>query len=747
MKKLLYSLFIMVSTFIILPSSIKADTVTIIDKEGVFVRKGPGTNYDKDGLLSYGDSVTLATTTTKSGTGCTSWYQINYNNSTDRYVCSELVSLNSNSTSTTILPNINANGYYTSDTWGTRINENYASVRTNGSYNAAIIENLFLGTNVKINSCTGNWCNVTYYGSKTGYVNKALLSSYEEITTTDEEYTKILKEKGFPNSYIPFLTFLHKKYPNWIFKPITMAKTFNTVIKMEEGKNSLPNPPDIYKLSLNIRENPNWYTTTSYVDAVFLDPRTYLTEKNIFAFEDLQYDKDFPNQEIIELLFKDTYLTKIDTDPSNTDKFTFIDYFMKAGEKYGVSPAHLAVRAKQEGMTDENYSAVSGIATTNGGSTYRGYSLDGYYNFFNINAYQDNYTNSSVTRGLAYAAILTLGADNSYGKPWNTRKKAIYGGAQFLGQDYVSVGQYTTYFQKFDISPTSQSSYTHQYMSNIIAPASESLSTYESRTSANLMNTSFVFSIPVYSDLSESFTTHPIIGNNDNSLSDIKINGTTIVNFDRDVLTYTQTVVNTLTKVELTATATSSTSTIEGTGIISLDSDSKDITLKVTSEVGTTKTYTITIKKSESNLTEENTIDDILKNVDVKLSNEYLTGIEINTTANTLINTINNEAPTTTITITTKDEEPKTDNLATGDIITIKNGTETKAYTIVIKGDTNGDGKIDIVDLLRVQKHILKYITLTNDLYDASDTNYDGKIDIVDLLRIQKHILGYIKLK
>ena len=44
-------------------------------------------------------------------------------------------------------------------------------------------------------------------------------------------------------------------------------------------------------------------------------------------------------------------------------------------------------------------------------------------------------------------------------------------------------------------------------------------------------------------------------------------------------------------------------------------------------------------------------------------------------------------------------------------------------------------------------KHILGYKKLTDEYQEACDTNYDGKINSLDMLRIQKHILKYIVLK
>ena len=81
-------------------------------------------------------------------------------------------------------------------------------------------------------------------------------------------------------------------------------------------------------------------------------------------------------------------------------------------------------------------------------------------------------------------------------------------------------------------------------------------------------------------------------------------------------------------------------------------------------------------------------------------------------------------------------------NVGTGDTLVISNGTTSKSYKIVIYGDNNGDGKVSIVDLLRVQKEILGSSSLSSYDRKASDTNKDGSVDVVDLLRVQKQILG-----
>ena len=57
-------------------------------------------------------------------------------------------------------------------------------------------------------------------------------------------------------------------------------------------------------------------------------------------------------------------------------------------------------------------------------------------------------------------------------------------------------------------------------------------------------------------------------------------------------------------------------------------------------------------------------------------------------------------------------------------------------------GDTNSDGKVDIIDLAKVQMHILSLKPLSGNNLTAADTNSDGKVDIIDLAKVQMHILG-----
>ena len=85
-----------------------------------------------------------------------------------------------------------------------------------------------------------------------------------------------------------------------------------------------------------------------------------------------------------------------------------------------------------------------------------------------------------------------------------------------------------------------------------------------------------------------------------------------------------------------------------------------------------------------------------------------------------------------------------TEIVGTGSKIQVKeNGQVLREYKIVIYGDVNGDGKINSVDLLVLQRHILE-IEEIEDIYKKSaNIRKDGKKPTsVDLLLIQRHILG-----
>lgn len=550
------------------------------------VRSGTGTNYSTITTVTKNENLTLLSTTKYKGTGCSNngWYKISINGKTG-YVCSNYTKLGKDtatSTSTTTAKTITSHStkysyYNTVNKWTYRVNEDYAYVRT--SPTGSIRDTVYLGTELDYlgsskatSNCSDGWYKVKYFTNKTGYICKTYVDKYSSITKSDSAYCTTLKNNGFPASYCPYLTYLHSKYPNWVFKAEKVGDSFLNAINQEAGKNYTQITKRSYLSSTTIAERPDWRRASDAYIAFMIDPRNYFNEKNIFAFEQLSYNSTLDNKTIVRTILNNTWL----------DTNTYAGYFVDAGKTHNVSPGVLAARVKQEGGSNKRYEGVSGTVTnywnvTNSGyicsgSTYgtvngsyfkvksRTYlnvrsgagtnksklkypngntiaatsndsiklvstkkytgdgctsgwykvrvnkSLKGIYNFYNIGAYGDN----PVLRGLAAAAGYV---DDLDGTPWNTRYKAIVNGASFVANGYINRGQDTLYYQKFDVdsNTTYYNRYSHQYMTNILAPASESLSTYRSYKSLGILNKKLVFKIPVFNSMPTSNTSHPIV--------------------------------------------------------------------------------------------------------------------------------------------------------------------------------------------------------------------------------------------
>ena len=144
----------------------------------------------------------------KSKSGCSNgWYKIKYLDKSNKeyigYACSDYVQLD------------DYTGINTTD-WDARVTGNNVNIRKTASTKYDPIDNVTLGTNVRILSTSGSWYKIVYYGDKIGYISSQYVQKKSDITLKNEEYSKELTELGFPESYHPYLTYLHNKYPNWV---------------------------------------------------------------------------------------------------------------------------------------------------------------------------------------------------------------------------------------------------------------------------------------------------------------------------------------------------------------------------------------------------------------------------------------------------------------------------------------------------------------------------------------------------
>ncbi len=631
------------------------------------------------------------------------------------------------------------------------------------------------GNSVKVlEQAASNLYKIEYDNGKIGYVHKNYVINVDNSTLTKDStvegietytvYCDSLKATGFHESYCPYLYYLHSKYPTWKFVPDKINLTLEEAATGEEGNVVLQTGNKNYWYSEKPIEG-DYYFINKQIITSFMDPRNSLFEEVIFQFLDLESSKDIMSDDSFKIIAGAT---------GNLNNY--INEFKLAGTTFGVNPLHVMARSKQEGANKSkkvvvnnvtsyvaDYGAVTGTYTTDTGrKSTQGYSLDGYYNFFNIGSYKDSNYPYTVQRGLAHGAgfigydkCLTIGEDQkpfydttkcepmTYQRPWNTPQKAISGGAEFIANTYVKMGQDTLYYQKFNIaSYTEYDIYAHQYMTNIYAPMAEAKTMRSAYSAANLMNSEFTFVIPVYKDMPAD-NYQPVDKDSNTKLASITINDKTITGFDKDVVEYTQNYVSEKDTIKVGAKTDSAVATVTGTGDYKFVNGFVKVELVVTAENGNKATYTLNLKHviPEQSIK----VDDIVSKMGVKVDGNIMYGISPDTAVSTLINTVTKNKGSAKV-VDSNGKAKNSGIYTTGDKIEIKGTVEVKTYTISVRGDINGDSKISILDLLLVQKHILGKTELKGAQYYSSELNIDNKISILDLLLVQKHILDKGKL-
>lgn len=570
--------------------------------------------------------------------------------------------------------------------------------------------------------------NSYYY---TGYISKGTSSkSYVETKTfkvTDGDINQMLT-LGFPKSYAEKLAKLKVSHPNWQFVPYKVNATWDEVIAGEtkyistnliNGSNtSLRNTEDGAYVNGKWTEfaGGGWYSASKQTVKYFIDPRNFLNDGHVFMFEVLNFDSGVQTTELLQSLLNGTFMSGnafYYNDKNEKVNISYAQTFRDAGEKNQISSVHLISRVIQE-------QGSKGSSLSSGDNS----EYPGYYNFFNINA-NGKTTSEVIHNGLAYAKK----------KGWNSPYNAIIGGAALLN-DYIKYGQNTLYLQKFDFAGDTY--YSTQYMQNVRAPYSESYTAYSAYVKNNSLDIKFTFSVPVFKGTMPDKTSLDIKYNEDSSLSKLSVTSCNLnPSFTSSAYNYTCYVDKKIDNITVNASPTASTSTVKGTGKFDLNKDVTVLEIIVTSAAGTTSTYKITVNKVDEVVL---TPDEILAKMQINNKGGYISGFDLGSDANSFNKLLNSVYPKAVSQIS----ENKV--LYTGMNIKITSGI-TSNYTVVIYGDNNGDGVIDILDLLKIQKHLLGVNKLKNAYLNASDINKDGNVDIIDLLKIQKHILNVSKIE
>ena len=470
---------------------------------------------------------------------------------------------------------------------------------------------------------------------------------------------------AFPESYQEIIEKLHKTYPNWHFIAYNTELEWDDAVDAESAighslvdksaNEAYINTSDVDSEGKQIiRDGNNWVTASRYAVEYYMDPRNFMNERTILAFENLTYQGDDRyTVSGIQNILNGTFMSGSYTYTENGKEITktYADTFFEAGKASKVNPYHLAAKCRIEQGTKGNYI---------GNGNYPGY--EGYYNFFNIGAYAHDGRGANWN-GAIYAKNPDSDGEpqsGSYGRPWDNQYKAIMGGSQFVGESYINKGQNTLYFERFNVVDKSRL-YRHEYSTSVTG-ASSSASSMKAAYPADTFKGTLYFTIPVYKNMPADPVPKP----------ENRQEGDTQEKENTDNQVSTGGTVSTSYKVD--------------DGVVS----------------GVTEGTTVDAFKSNFTLSEGQTVK-----VYDKDGNEKSSGV-ISTSDVVKVST--GSSSVSSFTVSTLGDVNGDGNITIADLVGVRKhllGLTKLSEEYFAAADTNKDGKITIADLVGVRKHLL----------------------------------------
>ncbi len=422
------------------------------------------------------------------------------------------------------------------------------------------------------------WYQVSYTSfSNTikGYVREDLITvdEYE----LDPDFEKEIKD--FPSSYKSALTILHAIYPNWEFKADKTTESFETLVSAQDTdfrKLVVYNYPSLrsmgkgcYNWNKNkfISTDTGKYAASREVISYFMDPRNFLNANDIYIFMQQSFDSEAQTKKGVEKIIEDTFLDKKIT--NKKDEYygkTFATVIMAAAKKSKVNPYVLASTIIQEQGRKGS--------TLGKGITYKKKTV---YNFFNYGASGSN-----------SEEVYKNGAKYAYDAKWTTESKSLIEGAVKYGSGYIAVGQDTYFYKNYNV--LNPQKIWHQYAQSV--HDSLSSSRFLKTNYADYKDIKVTFRIPVYEDMPKKVCAYPKENDNLNNyyFEAITVDGLS-PQFDKYNFSYNLTVTkDTDIFVELLENTT-----YESDRTFNLKKGENKISLKVKSQTGKTRTYTINV--------------------------------------------------------------------------------------------------------------------------------------------------------
>lgn len=547
---------------------------------------------------------------------------------------------------------------------------------------------------------------ITYILSSILIQNKSL--AVTQNTSTDINSIDSSKYPGVKEK----IQALQKKYPNWKFKILYTGLDFNEVIANEytgHGKS----PKNLIYKSANyqgawicsickerIYDNGNWRCASEEAIKYMMDPRNSINESDIFQFEELTKTETDINT--IKNMTTETFLAGyeqaiIDTSNSNN-----------------VNACYIVARLIQE-------QGKTGTVLTSG-KGYNGQYV-GYYNAFNRGA-SGNSTEEILLNGLATA--------QKYG--WTSLEKSISGGIDFIANQYIHKGQNNLYLQKFDVEATN-GLYSNQYMQNLMAAENEGLTLKNTYKNTNSISSAHTFIIPVYENMPKADCARPSTNGTSNVTTDlVRVNVNSTIRL-RNAVNGNNTV-GWLYKDEIVTRLEKATTKVNGTywdKIKKADGTTGYVARETYESESEYKLYLVPINEDSGNNNDNNN-NKPTNTSKVKIDEENkIIMVVPNAIANDILESFGGTAKIT-----------KADgNYLNGSQDTVATGYKVEdKYTVIKKGDCNGDGNVNSADALSILKYSVGTLNLNNENLKAANANNDDKVNSADALLILKYSVG-----
>jgi beta-N-acetylglucosaminidase len=532
--------------------------------------------------------------------------------------------------------------------------------------------------------------------------------------------------------YKQLIKTLQANHSNYVFLLYYTGLDWSEVLTAEyQGHGSGNSPKNLFQIGNSYNgmwvcplcgtekyDNGSWCCSSLEALSYMMDPRNSINESDVFQFKDLN-GSDVTYDDIAKAV--SSYGSYINNQEA-------IQAIVDASNQYNINGYFLVAKIINE-------HGKNGSTLSNGGG-YNGKYV-GVYNYFNIGS-SGNGSDKIINSGLAYAQQ----------QGWTSIRASILGGTAVVKNSYIDEhNQNTFYYQKFNVSGRDTLA-SHQYQQNIMAAQSQgtSMKSYYANSGTSGV---YTFIIPLYKNMPSTACARP------------DTTKTNSISYEDGIVQHVTTSLTVRASQSLSGVAIGKLNNNESIKILKRATSQVDgyyWDLIVSNADGTygyaaryvggeqcivgkgstaTSSGSASTSSSETPTTSETTTTQPTggtTNLDssIKVSGDY-----INTLPDITCENIKTKYESATI----KDRngaDVTSGKLGTGYKVTV----DGKTYTVVKKGDVNGDAVVSILDAVAMLNSVKGNNVLQNEYRKAAAVKNNDDFNITDIVLLLNIIKG-----